>query len=76
MKTGTQDAVYQAVKSGKHRAEDIAEAAGINKRKVYGNLRRLISKGLVERYQIISKDSLYEYRIKSSKRCLLAEYWR
>lgn len=76
MKTGTQDAVYQAVKSGKHRAEDIAEAAGINKRKVYGNLRRLISKGLIERYQKVSKNSFYEYRVRSSNPCLLAEHWR
>lgn len=76
MKTGTQDAVYQAVKAGKRKAEDIAQAAGINKRQVYGNLRRLISKGLVERYEMISKDSIYEYRVRGSKPCLLAEHWR
>ena len=76
MKTGTQAAVYEAVKSGKTRADDIAEAVGIDKRRVYGNLRRLISKGLIERYEKISKDTLYEYRIRSSKRCLLAEHWR
>jgi len=76
MKTGTQDAVYQAVKSGKRKAEDIAQAAGINKRQVYGNLRRLISKGMIERYSKISDNSIYEYRVRGSKPCLLAEHWR
>lgn len=75
IKIGTQEAVYQAIKSGKRSAEDIAEAVGINKRQVYGCLRRLINKGLVERYEKVSKNTLFEYRQKSSKRCLLAEVW-
>lgn len=76
MKTGTQDAVYLAVKSGNHRAEDIAKAAGINKRLVYVNLRRLIQKGMIERYSKVSENSIYEYRVRSSKPFLLAEHWR
>ena len=76
MKTGTQHAVYLAVKSGKTRAEEIAESAGINKRQVYGNLRRLINKGLVERVRSTAENSFFEYRLKSSKPCLLAKLWR
>jgi len=76
MKTGTQDKVYGAVKAGKTRAEEIAESAGINKRQVYGNLRRLMSKGLVERVRSTAENSFFEYRLKSSKPCLLTKLWR